>query len=257
MTIDEALALVLERVLPLGAEDTPLASAAGRVLAVAAAAALDLPPFPSSSMDGFALRSGDTPGELAVVARIAAGSPSSARSGLAKAMAISTGGAVPEGADAVVPVELTEDRGATVIVSQAVAKDANVRPRGSDVPTGATVVPAGAVLGPARLGALAAAGLATVRCSPAEVAIVVTGSELREPGELLGPGRDLRRERRDPRSPGRLGGAAVDRAPLVRDDEQALREAIAQGFDADVLVTTGGVSVGEHDLVRGSRRGSE
>src|SRR5205823_14803467 len=108
-SIEGALALVLARAQPLAAEAVDVAAAAGRVLAEAAVAAVDLPPFPSSAMDGFALRSADTPGTLPVVARVAAGHPSARRLTPGEAIAISTGGVVPEGADAVVPVELVED----------------------------------------------------------------------------------------------------------------------------------------------------
>ena len=252
MTVDEALALVLERVQPLEAEDTPLGAAVGRVLAEPAAAALDLPPFPSSAMDGFALRSGDTPGELAVADRIAAGSPSLRTLDAGEAMAISTGGAVPEGADAVVPIELAEDRGATVFVGQVVATLDNIRGRGSDVSFGETVVTAGVRLGPAQLGALAAAALTRVRCSRRpQVAVLVTGSELREPGDPLRSGEIYDANGAILIAQAGSAGAVADRAPFVRDDEHALRVAIERGLEADVLVTTGGVSVGAHDLVRG------
>jgi molybdopterin molybdotransferase len=252
VTIDEALALVMGRVRQLETEPTPLALAAGRVLGEAASAALDLPPFPSSSMDGFALRAADTPGELAVVARIPAGAPSNRGVGPGEAMAISTGGEVPAGADAVVPVELVEDRGSVVAVPEAVVLTANIRPRGSDVLAGQAVVEAGTRLGPAQLGALAAAGHSTVRCSRRpRVTIVVTGSELREPGEPLHPGEIYDANGAILLAQATSAGADAERAPVVRDDESAARAAIERGLGSDVLVTTGGVSVGEHDLVRG------
>ncbi len=247
----EALAIVLGRAEPLDAEETALAAADGRVLAAPAVALFDLPPFPSSSMDGFALRADDTPGELAVTARIAAGSPARSTLGPGEAMAISTGGEVPEGADAVVPVERVEDRGTTVAVGQPVAKNANIRARGSDVAAGGSVVPAGDALGPAQLGAIAAAGLPSVRCTRRpRVAVLVTGGELRDPGESLGPG-----EIYDSNGPIldaqiRSAGGQVDRLPHVHDDEDALRAALERALEADVVVTTGGASVGEHDLVR-------
>jgi molybdopterin molybdotransferase len=251
LSIDEALARVLARVQPLEAEEADVAEAAGRVLAEAALAAVDLPPFPSSAMDGFALRAADTPGTLAVVGHVAAGSPSGRPLGAGEAMAISTGGVVPDGADAVVPIEDVETRDSTVAVAAAVSRLANVRPRGGDLAAGDPVVPAGTRLGAAQVGALAAAGVARVRCARRpRVAVLVTGSELRGPGEPLGPG-----EIHD--SNGVIlaaqiasAGGEAKRLPAVRDDEAATREAIARGLEADVLVTTGGVSVGEHDLVR-------
>ena len=109
-SIDEALALVLGRVRPLGDEEVAVAAADGRVLAAPALATVDLPPFPSSAMDGFAVRAADTPGTLAVVGSSAAGRPSGLALGAGEAIAISTGAVVPDGADAVVPIEDVEDR---------------------------------------------------------------------------------------------------------------------------------------------------
>src|SRR5919204_3414326 len=105
LTVDEALQAILSRVRPLSAERVPLAEAAGRVLAEDARAAVDLPPFPSSAMDGFAVRAADTPGALPVVERIAAGVPAPRALGAGEAMAIATGGVVPDGADSVIPIE--------------------------------------------------------------------------------------------------------------------------------------------------------
>src|SRR5262245_30195722 len=105
LTLEAAQAVVLERALPLDSETVPLADAAGRILAEAATAVVDLPPFPSSAMDGYAVRSADTPGRLPVVARIAAGAPATSPLSAGEAMAISTGGVVPDGADAVIQHE--------------------------------------------------------------------------------------------------------------------------------------------------------
>jgi molybdopterin molybdotransferase len=254
-SIDEALALVLARAEPLGAEQVDLGAAAGRVLAAAALAALDLPPFPSSAMDGFALRAADTPGTLAVVDRIAAGSPSTRALVEGEAMAISTGGLVPEGADAVVPIEHVEDGGTAVTVSEPAVRGAHVRPRGSDVPAGAVVVDAGARLGAAQVGALAAAGIASVSCArKPKVAVLVTGSEVRPPGEELRDGEVYDANGAILAAQIASAGGEVERLPAVRDDAEATRAAIARGLEADVLVTTGGVSVGEHDLVRAAER---
>src|SRR5207247_3092776 len=162
-SIDEALALVLERVRPLPAEDVPLADAAGRVLAKAARAVVDLPPFPSSAMDGFALRAEDVPGRLPIGARIAAGRPAPGALEPGTAMAIATGGVVPEGADCVVPIELVVADDQTVEIPEPVKTGANVRPRGGDTRAGEQVVAAGVRLGPAQVGALAAAGIASLR----------------------------------------------------------------------------------------------
>ena len=140
LTIDEALELVLERVERLEAEDVALAQAAGRVLAEPAAAAVDLPPFPASAMDGFALRAAEAPATLPWSARIAAGRPADRPLAPAEAMAIATGGVVPDGADSVVPIEDVEQRDGLVVVPGAVRTGANVRERGGDLAAGDVVV---------------------------------------------------------------------------------------------------------------------
>jgi molybdopterin molybdotransferase len=251
LTIDEALALVLAHVTPLAAEDVPLADAAGRVLAEAARSAVDLPPFASSAMDGFAIRSEDAPGTFPVVDRVAAGRPAPRRLEAGEAMAISTGGVVPDGADSVVPVERADVRGASVVISDTVSSGDNVRPRGGDLGRGERVIDAGVRLGAAHVGALAAAGCTSVRCSRAPRAVlVVTGTELQAPGEPLEPGQIYDANGFILAVQLESSGAVVDRLPPVADDEAATRAAIEQGLVADVLVTTGGVSVGVHDLVR-------
>jgi molybdopterin molybdotransferase len=255
-TIAEAQQLILERVRPLPAEQVPLEEAGGRVLAEAAAALVDLPPFPSSAMDGFAIRAEDAPGTLSVVARIAAGRPADRALAPGEAMGIATGGAVPPGADCVVPIERVVEHENSVEVPPDVARGDNIRPRGSDTAAGAEIAAAGARIGPAQLGGLAAGGVAAVVCARRpRVAIVTTGTELREPGEPLAPGEIYE-------SNGLMlaalcggAGAVVERLPSVEDDEGAHRAALERGLAADVLITSGGVSVGPHDRVRRIERG--
>ncbi|MGH3007190.1 MAG: hypothetical protein ACRDOS_15050, partial [Gaiellaceae bacterium] len=154
ISIAEAQRLVLERTKPLEAERVPIERASGRVLAEPAAAAVDLPPFPSSAMDGFALRSGDTEGgpvTLAVVERIAAGRPASRALAAGEAMAIATGGVVPEGADAVIQLEHVEETEAGLVVREPVPAGANVRGRGGDVRAGDGVLEAGMRLAAAQV----------------------------------------------------------------------------------------------------------
>jgi molybdopterin molybdotransferase len=251
LTIDEALARILERARPLDVEDVPVGDAAGRVLAEAARAGVDLPPFPSSAMDGFAVRADDTPATLPVVARIAAGIPAPRPLALGEAMAIATGGAVPEGADAVIPIEHVIDHGNSVEIAERVERSAHVRPRGGDIRAGDVVVAGGARLGPAQVGALAAAGLASVRCGRRpRAAVLTTGTELKRPGEALGPGEIYEANGLLLEAALATAGAEAESLPSVADDETSHRAALARGLDADVLVTTGGVSVGPHDLVR-------
>jgi molybdopterin molybdotransferase len=251
LTIDEAVARILAHAALLPEEAVPVGDAAGRVLRRPAVATVDLPPFASSAMDGFAVRVSDLPGELPVAFRVAAGTPAPESLPPGAAAAISTGGAVPAGADAVVPVELVEDRGDTVVLAVAAVSGQHVRPRGGDVERGALVVDSGTRIREAQIGSLAAAGIAEVTCSRRpRVAILATGSELRPPGTALEPGQIYESNRAMLAALLARAGAQVDVLPVVADDAGAHREAIAQGLEADVLVTSGGVSMGEHDLVR-------
>ena len=251
LSMDEALDRILERIRPLPPEAVALDEAAQRVLAEPGVASVDLPPFPSSAMDGFAVHAGDTPGTLPVAFRVAAGSPSVDALPAGVAAGIATGGVVPEGADAVVPVELVAERNGDVEIPDAALPGAHIRPRGGDVRQGEVVVAAGTRLGAAQLGALAAAGVATVAChARPRVAVLATGSELRAPGEALGPGEIYESNRAAVATVLSGAGALVERLPVIVDEEDAHRAALTRALEADVLVTTGGVSVGPHDLVR-------
>jgi molybdopterin molybdotransferase len=251
LAIEDALASVLGRATRLPVETIPLAEAAGRVLAEPALARADLPPFPSSAMDGFAVRAEDTPGSLPISAEIAAGAPSAERLRPGSAATIATGGAVPDGADAVVPMERATAVDGRVDIPDAASHGAHIRPRGGDVREGEEVAAAGTRLGAAQIGALAAAGVAEVSCARRpRVAILATGSELRAPGEPLGPGQIFESNRAMLAAALAPAGAMTDVLPVVEDDEDAHRAAIERGLAADVLVTSGGVSVGPHDLVR-------
>jgi molybdopterin molybdotransferase len=251
LSLAEAQARVLERVQPLDGEAVSVADAARRVVSADAHALVDLPPFASSAMDGFALRSVDTPGRLPVVARIAAGLPATRPLAAGEAMGIATGGVVPDGADAVVPLEYVVDRDNEVEVGEAVVQGDNIRPRGGDVAAGDVVVMGGSRLRAAQVGALAAAGVAEVMCARRpRVAILATGTELRRPGEPLGPGEVYEANGVLLAAALTSAGADIEVLPAVEDDEAAHRAALERGLAADVLVTSGGVSVGPHDLVR-------
>jgi molybdopterin molybdotransferase len=251
LTLEEALAAILARARPLPAETVSLTDALGRVVAEPALARVDLPPFASSAMDGFAVRWEETPGTLPIAFRVAAGQPALGSLPAGSAAAIATGGAVPDGADAVVPVEQTVEEEGRVRIGDPARADAHIRPRGGDVREGAVVVSSGTRLGAAQIGALAAAGVAEVHCSRRpRVAVLATGSELRAPGEALEPGQIYESNRGLIAAALSPAGAELKLLPVARDDESEHRAALEQGLAGDVLVSSGGVSMGPHDLVR-------
>ncbi len=249
-TVDDALALVLSRATPLSVEDVRIDDALGRVLAADVIAAVDLPRFPSSAMDGFVVRAADVPATLPVVGRIAAGRPSAVSLGPGEAMGIATGGVVPPGADAVVPIEdVVEADGAVRL--PAVTPGTNVRPAGGDIRAGAAAGRRGTIVGPARLAALAASGAGSVTCRRRpRVVVLATGTELRPPGTVLAEGEIYESNGPMLKALLQLTGAEVEVLRPVADDADAHRSALAGALDADVVVTSGGVSVGPHDLVR-------
>jgi molybdopterin molybdotransferase len=254
ISVAEAQRLVLEKAHRLDAERVPVERAAGRVLAEPAAALTDLPPFPSSAMDGFAVRAEDASegSRLPVVAQIAAGAPAERPLVAGEAMAISTGGAVPEGADAVVPLELVDDLGEEIAIQKTPTFGENVRDRGSDVRSGETLLDPGVRLGPAQVGALAAAGVHEVQCTKRpRVGILATGSELAAPGQPLAPGQIYESNGLLLATALQLAGAVPAQLGVVGDDAAELERAMERallGFD--MLITSGGASVGPHDLVR-------
>jgi molybdopterin molybdotransferase len=258
ISVDEAQRIVLERAKRLDPERVPIERGAGRVLAAPAAALVDLPPFASSAMDGYAVRAADTAGarvRLPIVAHIAAGSPAERALGAGEAMAISTGGAVPEGADAVIPLELVDADEDAIEIGEPVSSGANVRGRGGDVTAGETVLEPGARLGPAQVASLAAAGISEVQCTKRpRVGILVTGSELRQPGEPLAAGEIYESNGLLLATALQLAGAVPAQLGVVADDadehERAMERALL-GFD--MLITSGGASVGPHDLVRATQ----
>ena len=202
-------------------------------------------------MDGYALRAADTPGRLPVVFRIAAGHPAEAPLEPGESMAISTGGSVPEGADSVVPIEVVAESDNSLDVPEPVVEGANVRPVGGDVRKGEIVLGAGTRVGAAQVGALAAAGVAEIAVTRRpNVVVLSTGTELRAAGETLEPGQIYESNGSMLEAAFRAAGAEVERLGPVADDESEHRRALERGLDADVLVSSGGVSVGPHDLVR-------
>jgi molybdenum cofactor synthesis domain len=236
------------------AEVVPLASALGRVLAEAVASPIDLPPFRNSQLDGVAVRAADVPGELPVVGEVAAaaGEPEPLAPGTA--VRIMTGAPVPVGADAVVPVEdtiATED-GRVTIASPWVA-GSYIREVGSDLSAGAELLPAGLRLASRHLAALAAAGLTSVSVvSRVRVAVISTGSELVAPGEPLLPGQIADSNGTALVAAARDVGAEIVLEGRVVDDSDAFEALLdaALAADAELVLTSGGISMGEHEVVR-------
>ena len=245
---------------PLPAETVPLDEAAGRVLADAVLGLVDLPGFDRSSMDGWAVRAADfasPPVSLPVLGDVAAGSPGDASLQAGTALRISTGAPLPEGADAVLPLEQGEETGGVLSSSARVEPHAFVRFRGEDVRAGEVLVPAGARLTPARLSVVASGGVASVCVHRRpRVSIVATGSELVPLGEPLPPGAIYNSNGPTLTAHALADGAVVLPSLRVEDDPQRTREVLGAALeDADVLLISGGVSVGGHDLVKDTLAG--
>ncbi|MGI8758763.1 MAG: molybdopterin molybdotransferase MoeA [Acidimicrobiales bacterium] len=255
--LDDARAYVLGCCAPLAPVEVPLADALGRVAAVATVAAEDVPPFDNSAMDGFAVRAADTataPVTLAVVGALAAGDVPDAEVGPGQAVRIMTGAPVPPGADAVVMVERTApaDGGRSVVVQVAVTPGTALRRAGDDLRPGDVVVEPGGVLAPGHLGVLASLGVERACVfPPARVGVLSTGDELVTGATTLRPG-----QIRDSNRPTLLalvaqtGCQPVDLG-TVADDAELLGDAFRQAAaSCDAVVTSGGVSMGDFDLVK-------
>jgi molybdopterin molybdotransferase len=261
-TVAEAQAELLAVLRPGPARSVPLAQALGLILQEVVTAPCDVPPHPNAAMDGYAVRAVEvtgaaaaTPVRLPVAGVAAAGGGTPAPLAPGSAMRIYTGGVIPAGADTVVRQEDTDLGVETVTITSARDVLRNVRPAGGDVRTGDIPVPAGSVLTPARLGVLASLGAATVQViPPPRIGILATGDELARPGEeaLVRQGARLGNSNAVAlaASVRAAGGVPVMLGPAA-DDLTAIRDAVRPHLDAlDMLVTTGGVSVGDRDLVR-------
>ncbi|MGH2725246.1 MAG: molybdopterin molybdotransferase MoeA [Actinomycetota bacterium] len=257
--VEEARDRMLRLIEPLPAQERPLHRAFGCAVASDVSSPRDLPPFTSSAMDGFAVRAADVapatadrPVGLRIVGEVRMGRPPEATVGPGEAVAIPTGGAVPQGAQCVIPVEhcvVEDDR---VLVLRPEPPGRHVRPAGEDLRAGDALVPAGRrLLGP-DLGLLASAGLDSVAVRPpARVVILSTGDELVGPGTPLEAGRLHDANAFTLEGAVREAGAVPVPAGIVPDDPQALVRALEEHADgADAFVTSGGVSAGERDPVK-------
>ena len=263
ISVDEHLERVLAAVEPLPAYPQPLMETLGLAAAEDVVSTIPLPPFDNSAMDGYAVRhadvataSDDNPVHLPVVGEIGAGRAGLLALSPGTAVKIMTGAPVPAGADAVVPYEWTDRGVAQVRISQAPEHGQHVRPTGDDVSAGDLLVQDGTVLGPRHLGLLASVGRSTVVSRPRpRVVILSTGSELREPGSDLGPDSIYDGNSWLLAAAARRAGAIAYRVGIVPDEPRAFLDALGdQLVRADLVVTSGGVSQGDFDVVKEALR---
>jgi molybdopterin molybdotransferase len=266
LPVEEARSKVLARIQPLSPIELPLTEAHGCVLAQDVTASSDIPDFASSAMDGFAVRSHDiaeatprSPAELRIVGRAQIGQRPDSTVGGGEAVQIATGAPVPAGADTIVPIENCEASADAVRVLSSFPEGRHIRPTGEDVKAGELLAPKGRRLGGPELGLLATAGFSHPLVHPRpRVVVLSTGDELIPPGQAPSYG-----QVRDSNAYLLFGalretGAAPVLAGMVRDDADALRETVLSRLvQADAFVSSGGVSVGERDVVKAAffRRG--
>jgi molybdopterin molybdotransferase len=252
ISVTHARELVLEQVISLRCEQVPIDAALGRVLAADVRAAGDVPPFPCSAMDGYAVLAGPAGRVLTVVGESRAGAPTEREVRDGTAIRISTGAAVPNGATAVIPQEeVTLDADAIQTNAKTAAGD-HIRAAGEDIAVDTTVLEAGVRLGAVELGAATAAGAGAVTVARRpRVSVLCTGDELRAPGEPLRPG-----EIHNSNAPMLTGlahnaGALAGSGQRLPDDHDATEAGISEALgNSDVVIITGGVSVGPHDHVK-------
>jgi molybdopterin molybdotransferase len=251
LSVHEAKRRILDRVRLLEPEEVPIEAVRGRILADTIVAGRALPPWDNSAMDGFAARAADLPGELPVVGSIAAGSPPDRELAPGTAVRIMTGAPMPRGADLVVMKEEAEEVAADRIRLPAATAGQHVRRAGEDIALGERVLVAGAALAPGEVAVLASLGMARVRVGRRpRIAILSTGDELCPVGGTPAPGQIFSSNEHGLAAQAADAGAEVLSTSLVRDDPAALDRALIAALEADVVVTSGGVSVGDHDHVR-------
>lgn len=258
-SVEQHLDDILSVVAPIAPLDLQLLDAHGCILTDEVAADVDLPMFDNSAMDGYAVRLADVAGasesaprQLPVVGDIAAGARPTYTVQAGMSVRIMTGAPMPPGAEAVVPVEWTDGGLATVSITREPEAGAHVRRRGEDVTAGQTVLDAGTRLGPGQLGLLAAIGRDRVLVRPRpRVVVISTGSELVEPGSHAEPGQIHESNSWILTTAAREAGALAYRVGIVPDDDRSLMNAIEdQLIRADLVLTSGGVSVGAYDVVK-------
>jgi len=252
-SFEEARKIILDSVVPLGIEKVEILSAVGRVLAEDIAAPWDMPLWDNTAMDGYAVRAADCPAgaSLKLAGFLPAGGHMTAEVERGTAVKIMTGAPIPPGADAVVPYEETEEQGDQVFIKSAVKPRDHIRFTGEDVKLGETVLPAGTHLRPSEISMLASFGKIFVPVRRrARVAILSTGDELVEPGEALEPGKIINSNSLALAAAVMQAGGIPIMLGIARDNRDSLREKLVEGLQADVLITSAGVSAGDCDFVR-------
>jgi molybdopterin molybdotransferase len=260
ISVEEALERILAGIAPLSVSQVPLAESLGLVLTEDVIAQEDMPPFANSAMDGFALPGEDSrprdgqPPRLRVIGTVAAGYVAQHSVTSGTAMRIMTGAPVPPGADAVIQVELTRSdspQSEWVDILQEVEPGNNIRPAGEDMRRGQTVLVRGTEIGPWEIGILATLGKATVPVIRRPlVAILGTGDEVIEVDQPLQPGKIRNSNSYLLEAAVRRAGAIAHRLGVAQDTVESLREKFSQAMQADLILTSGGVSVGDFDLVK-------
>lgn len=255
ITVDQATSIVLSRIQPLGAETVPLEQAHRRILAENVRADIDLPPFDRARMDGYAVRSSDVstaPVTLRVIGEIAAGAQFEQRVNAGEAVKIFTGAPVPAGADAVQKVEVTRANGRAVEILESVAAGQFITPHASEVASGEIVAEAGREIGPAEMAVLASFGYASVKVGRRpRVAVMSTGSELLDVSSKPSGAQIRNSNSYTLAAYADRAGAIIDMLGTVEDTPEATRNALIRAADnRDIVITSGGVSMGDYDLVK-------
>jgi molybdopterin molybdotransferase len=252
-TFEEARSTILDLTSLLGIEKVEILESVGRVLAEDIYAPWDMPLWDNTAMDGYAVRSADCPGpaRLKLAGFLPAGAHTTVEVEAGSAVKILTGAPIPPGADAVVPFEEAEESDGAVSTRGAVLPRDHIRFRGEDVKIGEKIILAGTVIRPYEISMLASFGKLFIPVyRKARVAILSTGDELVEPGELLSPGKIINSNALTVAAAVKQVGAEPVMLGIARDNKESLREKLSEGLKADILITTAGISAGERDLVR-------